>query len=611
MQVNTCMSSGRCFTTDSYSSGGRLSVPSVPSVVNNSQMTRREWLILAALCIVVAISRWYALSTSQLDWDESLFMGGVRDYDVTQQRPHPPGYPLFILAAKLVHIIVNDNFRSLQAVAAMASLLLFPATFFLVRQLGFAFRVAISGAIVTVFVPTVWYYGGTALSDIPALTAIIAASALLLARKPRMWIAGMFLAGIAGGIRPAHVLIAIAPAVLGALAIRKTKPILLGCAVFAMVIFAGYFGAAMASANPPFGYFHQLGVTAHHIGHVDSFNNATRPPLGELAPMFFVYSHRGGKAGLVLLALAAIGVVNRRSPIILAMFLPIAIVSWMMFDTTAVTRYGLAYAMLFSLLAVVGIDRIFRRATPAIAAILVIALIVWTRPALAIVRHQPSPPIAAMRWIRAHVAPHPLHLYLAAPLGYHADYELANYDRRLFEKYDEIPPDAYVAGNYCVVDRLTIQPHAVGFHFPHSRLAEIARDSYFDASITPMESMIRFGDGWYQDEWNDARTRAWKWMGMRSTTLFPPIAPRGVLTLQFHLPLDALPRPAQLQILWNGQVIDRSISGDLENVRRYVLASRSDGPNECRIAVDEAAHAPGDPRDLSLELYRVSWEPLR
>ena len=588
-------------------------------------LSRAQTLLLGVLLVVVAISRWYALSTSPLDWDESLFEDGLRKYDVTAQHPHPPGYPLFILFAKIVRLALHDDFRSLQAVVAVASFLLFPATFFLLRELRLRFRIAISGAVITAFVPTVWYYGGTALSDVPALCAVVVASALLLAggRNPHAWIAGMFVAGIAGGIRPLHVVIAAVPAVVGAAALRRPRTILTGCALFAIVMAASYIGAAVATPNPPWGYLHEIGVTARYIGSTDSFNNVTRPPLRKLAGTFFVYSYGGGKAGLALLALAAIGVteatVRRRMKvgIIIAMFVPIAIVSWMMLDLTAVTRYGLAYVMLYSLAGAYGIDVLARvlknetaqsAITTAAASILVIAMIGWTRPALAVVRHQASPPIAAMRWIRANAPPVGTRIYVDDTLGYHAEHELAGYDMHFFRTYDQIPPEAYVAGNYCLVDRLTIQPHGHYFSFPRRPLAQIARDVYFETSVIPMDAMIRFGKGWYQDEWDEARTRAWRWMPESSTTLFPPIGSSGVLRLRFHLPLDALPRPAKLTIIWNGTVIDQSVCRDLENERRYVVTSLTESPNECRILVDEAAHAKGDPRELGLELVGVSWE---
>ena len=584
-----------------------------------------QTLLLVTLFVVVAVSRWYALSTSQFDWDESLFASGVRNYDVTAQHPHPPGYPLFILFAKLVHLAVHDDFRSLQAVVAVASLLLFPATFFLLRELGSSFRMAISGAVITVFLPTVWYYGGTAMSDVPALCAVVVASALLLAggRNPHIWIAGMFVAGIAAGIRPLHVVIAVVPAIAGAAALRRPRIILIGCAVFAFVAAASYIGAALVTPNPPWGYLREIGVTARYIRSTDSFNNVTRPPLQELAAPFFVRSHGGGKAGLALIALAAIAVIEaairRRASvgIILAMFVPIAIVSWVMLDKTAATRYGLAYVMLYSLLGAYGID-VLARVVPneimqnvigaTAATTLVAMMILWTWPALALVHHHASPPIAAMQWIRSNVPAAGPHLFVDSNLGYHAEHELTGYDIHGFDTYDQIPAAAYIAGNYCLVDRFTIQPHVHYFSFPRGRLTQIARDIYFETSVIPMDGMIRFGDGWYQDEWDERRTRAWRWMQQSSVTLFPPIGPQGVLGLRFHLPLDALPRPAKLTILWNGTVIEQSICKDLENERRYVVQSRSDAPNECRIFVDEVARAKGDPRQLGLELFGVSWE---
>src|SRR5204863_6649701 len=132
------------------------------------------------------------------------------------------------------------------------------------------------------------------------------------------------------------------------------------------------------------------------------------------------------------------------------------------------------------------------------------------RPALALVRHHASPPIVAMRWIRAHVPPVGPRLYLDDSLGYHAWHELAGYDMKFFNTYDQIAAEAYVAGNYCLVDRLTIQPHVHYFSFPRGRLAQIARDVYFETSIIPMDAMIRFDEGWYLDEYDDERMHAWR-----------------------------------------------------------------------------------------------------
>jgi hypothetical protein len=575
-------------------------------------------LLFLVLTIVVGISRFFALSSSQLDWDESLFASGVRLYDVTSQHPHPPGYPLFILFAKIARPFVHDDFRALRLVVAVASLLLFPATFFLLRELKLRFRIAVSGALLTVFLPTVWYYGGTALSDVPALCATIIASALLLAgaRDPRWWIAGMFFAGVAAGIRPLHVVIAAVPAIVGAVAIRRWRPIAAGIAAFLGVVVTSYAGAAFATRFPPWGYLREIAITAHHIGTVDSFNNVTRPSLPQLASMFFLHVERGGRAGLILVALAVIGVAAgliRRQAwvlIVLAMFATIAIASWAMLDLTAVTRYGLAYVMLYSIFGAYGLDVLLRFLSPLGAAALTIAFIVWTWPALEAVRHHDSPPIAAMKWIRTHAPMHGPVIYIDDSLWYHADYELAGYHVVNFRSYDEIPANAYTAGNYCLVERPTIEPHSLFFRFPRARLGQIAREIYFETSIIPMDAMIRLADGWYQDEYDANRDHAWRWMRGSSTSFFPAIGSNGVLRLHFHVPLDAVPRPPTMTITWNGAVIDRRSCDKPDLDLQFLLPSRNDVANECRIDTDEVASVPGDARHFGLQLSAVSWEPL-
>ena len=126
-------------------------------------LSRTQRNVAMALGALVAVTRLLAVSRSMWDWDEALFTMGVRGYDVAQHHPHPPGYPLFIVAAKAVHLAVPDEFRAVQAVVVAAALALFPALFFLGRELRFPFAVAAGGAAICAFFPNVWYYGGTAL----------------------------------------------------------------------------------------------------------------------------------------------------------------------------------------------------------------------------------------------------------------------------------------------------------------------------------------------------------------------------------------------------------------------------------------------------------------
>jgi hypothetical protein len=75
-------------------------------VTESGQLTRRQRSIVAVLTAAIAAACIYAISRSRWDWDEALFSVAVRSYDVVQHHPHPPGSPLFIAAAKLVHLAI-------------------------------------------------------------------------------------------------------------------------------------------------------------------------------------------------------------------------------------------------------------------------------------------------------------------------------------------------------------------------------------------------------------------------------------------------------------------------------------------------------------------------
>ena len=80
------------------------------------------------------------------------------------------------------------------------------------------------------------------------------------------------------------------------------------------------------------------------------------------------------------------------------------------------------------------------------ATVLVMAMIDWTWPALALVRHQASPPIVAMRWIRAHVPSVGPRLYLVVSPS-------LQYDDRLMLLVLH-PNDPVIRGLLFVADKL-------------------------------------------------------------------------------------------------------------------------------------------------------------
>ncbi|HUR80532.1 MAG TPA: hypothetical protein VM733_07185, partial [Thermoanaerobaculia bacterium] len=156
-------------------------------------LTRNERVAFWACALFAAIARWPAKSLTLWDWDEALFALALRHYDVTAYHPHPPGFPLFIALAKLIPL---HGFHALQAIVFASSLFVFPAMFFLARSLRAPAKVAIGAGLLLAFFPNVWFYGGTALSDVPSMVLVVVACALLLRGNV---IAGSIVLAIAAG----------------------------------------------------------------------------------------------------------------------------------------------------------------------------------------------------------------------------------------------------------------------------------------------------------------------------------------------------------------------------------------------------------------------------
>src|SRR5216110_3288351 len=92
-------------------------------------LTRTQRFIYWIAAIVCAVTRPLALARTLWDWDEALFCLGMRAYDVTNHHPHPPGFPVYIAAAKIARLFTNSDFHALPVVNIIAGLLLFPAMF--------------------------------------------------------------------------------------------------------------------------------------------------------------------------------------------------------------------------------------------------------------------------------------------------------------------------------------------------------------------------------------------------------------------------------------------------------------------------------------------------
>lgn len=561
--------------------------------------------ILLALTLLVAATRFVAAAASLWDWDEALFAMAVRDYDVVRHHPHPPGYPLFIAAGKLVHLAVRDEFRALQVVVVLAACALLPLLFALARELGFSFATSLGAGTLFAFLPNVWVYGGTAFSDIPALATALAACTLLLRgrRSSRAFLLGAVVLGLAAGVRLPNLLLGAVPALLATYAqLRARQYRLVAGAMLlgGLTVAASYLGAALASGGIP-QFLESVRVQSAWVREVDSWRNPHRPPLHELAERFWFKPVLYRDLMLTIAILGALSVLvailRRRAEVLLLflMFGPLAIAAWLNLDYASVARYAIAYMPAHAIVAIDGLAVLPRRIQVALTAALIAWSAAWTWPAVLEQRAHPAPLVAAFE--HALRTPPSTMLYVHDWCGPHAEYLLGD-RRRTF--YVPPRPMSTLGGDGVMVD-IAAKPGAVNFYRERGRLWEIVRQRYFEASVETIRSPIRLQRGWYGVE--STSGGSYQWMAAEGVATLQHI-PGATLSLVVSVPQGLRP---DIEVHWNGRLVER-LRGDVPRIEKaWALPSRAGG-NELRITTSETVRPPGgDPRDLGLRLDEIAW----
>lgn len=583
-------------------------------------MTPPQKRAVLLLTIVIALTRLLAVAHSMWDWDEGLFSLGVRDYDVAVQHPHPPGYPLFIAAAKIVHLAGVNEFRSLQVIAVLGACALFPVLFWLASELGFPFATAVCGAALFAFFPNVWIYGGTGFSDVPSTAAGFAACALLLRgrRDKRAYVLGAIALGIAAGMRTPNLLLGFVPALMATwhrLRARDFGAVALAIVLGGAIAGGSYLGAALASESID-AYREAVRIQSKWVHDVDSFHNPTRPPLVEVAKVFFARAvqHRDFMNTLLILgaiSLLASIVTRRAAPwLVLLMFLPLAVLAWLELDINTAGRYAIAYMAAYALLAADALRVVFRKAwlQGLLCAGVVIWISIWTWPALEAQRKTDSPPAGALGWIARNVPPEQ-HVYVHGSYGPEGAYLLPHRNVTYFDEPREVGmsnADAWI------VDA-DVVPGAMNFvRSRRNNLWRIVRQRGFEASVLRVASLVAFGDGWYPQEQNE--NGIWHWMARESRASFAPLPKSGRVSMRMYVPGD-LPKRPSIEVWLNGALLERFTPADDLVEKSWVVESRHDAPNELRITTTEAivparSGKSHDTRELALRVDALSWTPV-
>lgn len=608
-------------------------------------LTSRQKTIAVWLAIVCAATRFLAMARSPWDWDEVLFVLAMREYDVSLHHPHPPGFPVYIGAARLVRLVIEDDFRALQALNLLAAVLIFPALFFFARELRFRFRTSAIAATLFAFLPNVWFFGGTAFSDVPSIVLVLFAVTLLLrgTRSRNAYWGGTLLLALAIGIRPQNLLIGLVP---GILATRRRRPYeVLVALLIGIAVVATAYGAAMNATGSSDDFLRVIREHADYISRVDSWKSEARPPLWRITDRFFVKQYQSPVLSIIATIFALVSVAGsirqRSRPMLLnvATFAPFAISAWLMLDRFSISRFSIGYQPMFAILVADGIRRTaesiaagfgrdrrpgerihaaektpasFLRIELTLAALTIGGLVAYALPAFRAVRSEVAPSVLAAEAVNVRVDPARERLYVGHTMSKFVDlcapgvpYTRVIDDRAL--------PLSRVESAWLLAEITTTPAEGLVFRRERGNLWNIARRLYFEVKLAPLEKRAQFVSGWSEPEREGIHE--WRAMGARSLTELPPATGETKLRMHLDMPTELAQQNPRIVVTVNGRVVGDFRTTETYFERNYNLMPAPLGsPNVLELSVDRTLPAarPGitpDRRRLGLRLRYLAWGP--
>jgi hypothetical protein len=459
-----------------------------------SPASRRERALVAAAFAVLALLRLATLAPDPWEWDEVLFMEGVRDgLDVRVNHPHAPGYPVFVRLGQGIHALGAGPFRATALAGALGGYLSVLALYLLLRELGSRRAWALLGALFYALTPSVWLHGVRPLSDGPGAAAALFAAVFLvraIAGKGgwNLVVAAAFTA-LAAGVRPQVGLALLPAAAVAAFFVfrreRRARPLVL--AVLAGILLSAAIWIPVFRSSGGFSVWkHRLDDQMTYVTTFDSpkARDLSRPAFWARWWMDPVGNETIGMAFLAL-ALAGAVLEPRKAGLVLLVFVPVTALTLGVLSTVSAPRYILAFWAAPCALAAFALEwascrRFGRIAAPAAAVVLLAALAALGAPAIAEVASRESPSVAAMRAVRADGIP-ARDVYVTEPLRAHAD----EFFRYAAHVVSETVPAAVPRGGALVGaddGPFAAVPQRV-FTFDEPLLARISRGRYLRTEI--------------------------------------------------------------------------------------------------------------------------------
>ena len=399
-----------------------------------SPAPRREKSLVAAAFVVLALLRLATLAPDPWEWDEVLFMEGVRDgLDVRVNHPHAPGYPVFIRLGQGIRGLGVEPFRATALAGALGGYLSVLALYLLLRELGSRRAFALAGSLFYALTPSVWLHGVRPLSDGPGAAAALFASLFLVraiaGKGGRNLVFAAALTALAAGVRP-QVGLALLPAAAVAAALvyrfeRRVKPLVVAVLAGVLLSAAIWIPVFRSSGGFPV-WKKRLDGQMKYVTQFDS------PKVRDVMRVQFwkrwwldPVGHGKVAAGFLALGLAGAALERRKAGLILLAFIPVTALTLGVLSTDSAPRYALAFWAAPCALAAFALEWASRRrggriAAPAAAVVLLAAFAALGAPAVSDVASNPSPSVAAMQAVRASGVP-ARDVFVTGTLRAHAD----------------------------------------------------------------------------------------------------------------------------------------------------------------------------------------------
>ncbi|HVA26009.1 MAG TPA: hypothetical protein VMW62_16660 [Chloroflexota bacterium] len=164
------------------------------------------WLLPVALFVATLALYVITRSISLDDFDSFNFARAIDHFDLRLNQPQPPGYPVYVLLARVFDLAVHDHQAALTLLSAASGAVAILAFWGVAAQVG-----APWAALPLAPMPLFWLSSGMALSDVPGLAMATLATLLVIRGVrdrvaadgfPAALLAGCAATGLAAGVRP-------------------------------------------------------------------------------------------------------------------------------------------------------------------------------------------------------------------------------------------------------------------------------------------------------------------------------------------------------------------------------------------------------------------------